>query len=275
MGQVEGPAALAFLFRRFGGGLLHEVGEVRDTRLVRDIEGEGVGRSKHMLAILQAEEREFLHELAVGLLVGGGEVGAAPGEIPVGVDQQLVLVGLQPEAVALSVDGLDTPEESLVEGDIHLVLGHQGREILGDLLHLVVGIGFEQVVEDAAHAVQGLAGSFQGLDGVRESRRIGVGHDGVDFGLRLGDGLLEGGLVMLGPDPVERRCAVGKAGFGQQGIFHSTRKDCKHYACQKGNMSHEWVTACLVSVSRHRRRCGPVREVCGCSGDSGAGTGRS
>ena len=61
MGQVEGPAALAFLLRRFGGGLLYEVGEVRDARLVRDVEGEGVGRGKHMLAILQAEEREFLH----------------------------------------------------------------------------------------------------------------------------------------------------------------------------------------------------------------------
>ena len=228
-----------------------------------------------MLAVLQAEERELLHVAAVGFLVGGGEVGAAPGEFLVGVDQQLVLVRLQSEAVALLKDGLDAGEESLVKGDVHLVFGHQGREVLGDLLHLLIGIGLEQVVEDAADALQGLARALQGLDGVCKSRGIGIAHDGIDLGLRLGDGLLEGGLVVFVPDPVERRSAVGEAGFGQQGIFHSTRKDCKHYACQKGCMSHRRVTACRVSASLHSRRYGPVRAGCVCSGGSGAGTGRS
>ena len=169
---------------------------------------------------MELQQGELFHHLAERFLVLGREVGAAARKLLVGVFQELVLVGVERERVPLRIDGLDPLEERLVEGDVQLVFGHLGGEFLGNLLHLFVGIGFQQVVEDAAYAVQQLAGLLEGFDRIGKGRRLGIGGDRIDIGLRLPDALLEGGEVMLVADLVKGRRAVGERGLGQKRIFH-------------------------------------------------------
>ena len=128
---------------------------------------------------------------------------------------------VQSEGVPLVIDGLDPGEERLVEADVHLILGHLGRDVLGNLLHLVIRVGFQQIVEDAGDAVQGLAGILQRFDRILEAGRRRVGDDRIDFGLSFGDALLESRHIVLVADFIERRGSVGERGFGQKGIFHS------------------------------------------------------
>ena len=55
-------------------------------------------------------------------------------------------------------------------------------------------------------------------DRVLERRSVRIVHDGVDLSLRLGDGLLEGGQIMLRADLVEPGRAVRQRGVCKQWI---------------------------------------------------------
>ena len=52
-----------------------------------------------------------------------------------------------------------------------------------------------------------VAAQFQRLDGIDEGRRRGIGRDGGDLSLVLGEGTREGRAEVLGPYPLERRHA--------------------------------------------------------------------
>ena len=221
IGQVEGPAFLSFRLGRLRCRFPDKVRQAGQPALVRDVERIGVGRRQHVFAVLEAQQGKLLDVFAISLLVGRGEVGAAPGKLLVGVVKQFVLVRGEAETVPLLPDGLDPGEKGLVEGDVHLVFRHLGGEILGDLLHFVVRIGLQQVVKDAGYAVQGASVVLEGFDGVGKVRRIGIGDDGIDPGLRFREGLLEGRHIMLVADLVKGWGSVGELGFSQKRIFHS------------------------------------------------------
>ena len=182
---------------------------------VREVEGEGVGGVQDVLAVFELQQGEFLFEPGVGLLVFGPEQRAAAHEALVALLQELALVGRQVQRVASVVDGLDAREKRLVERYVHVEVGQQGRDLLGDLLHPVVALGFEQVEEDAADAVQAGAGEFERLDGVGEVGRGRVGGDGVHLGLAGLDGRPEGRQIVFLADQVEARRPEGKGGRNQ------------------------------------------------------------
>ena len=189
--------------------------EALQVLLVREVEGEGVGGIQHVLAVFELQQGEFLFQPGVSLLVFGPEQRAAAHEALVALLQELALVGRQVQRAPAVIDGLDAREQRLVERDIHVEIGQQGRDLLGDLLHPVVALGFEQVEKDAADAVQGGAREFEGLDGVGEGRRLRVGGDGVHLGLAGLDGRPEGRQIVLLADQVEARSPEREGGRNQ------------------------------------------------------------
>ena len=223
MREIEHPARTPFLPGGLCTLLTQESREPFELGLVAQFEGEGVGLVEYVLAVSQLQQGEFFFQPAVDLLVGGGEQRAAAHEAFVAVFEQFALVGRQVEGVPLRIDFLHPGEERFAERDIHLVLGQQGREFLGQLLHRIVALGLQQVEEDAAHPVQFRSGELQRLDGVLEGGRPGVGDDGVHLGLGPGDGLPEGRQVVLQTDGIEARGPVGEPGRNQQGIVHNAK----------------------------------------------------
>ena len=79
------------------------------------------------------------------------------------------------------------------------------RDFALDRLQLVIGVGAGQIEENARHPVEAAAAALQRLDRVGESRRLGIGGDGVDLRARLGERRVERGSEMTRLEAVERR----------------------------------------------------------------------
>ena len=215
MREVEDPAVPALLAGGLGAQVPHVLRQALQVRLVRQLQAEGVGGVEGVLAVAELQQGQLFLHRGVLPLVFRGEQRAAAHEPLVAFFEQLALVRGEVRAGAPVVDGLHAGEKVRVEADVHLVVGQQGRDLLRDLLHRVVALGLEQVEEQAAHALQRGAGEFQGLDGIGEGRRVGVGGDGVHLRLAFGDGGPEGGQVVLQADLVEARSPEGKPGRSQ------------------------------------------------------------
>ena len=68
--------------------------------------------------------------------------------------EQALLLGVQAEALALVVDGLDAGEELGVEGYVVAVGGEQRGDGLLDGVEFVAGVGGGEVEEDGADLLQ-------------------------------------------------------------------------------------------------------------------------
>ena len=115
------------------------------------------------------------------------------------------LLGREREPVALAMQRVDPAEQRLVHEDLVPVLGAQRRDLALDLQDRVVGVGAGERIEDVVDTRERVAAQFQRLDGIGEGRRGGIGRDGGDLGLVLGEGAREGRPEVLGPYPLERR----------------------------------------------------------------------
>ena len=211
----------------FGGGNL-----VSGDACRSGVEDElvGVGGFQHVLGEAEGERGYLLVELAETGLLLGGDVGAATHESFVCLLQQSHLLGVEVEALALVVDGLDALEEFGVEGDVVAVGRQLGGDLFGYGLHLVAVFAFAKVEKDAGDFVEQFAAVLVGLDGVLEGGCFGVVDDGVDFGCLLLHAFLEGGHVVLGLDFPKIGNFIGCAPFCEERIVHTFFASC----CQQG-----------------------------------------
>ena len=185
-------------------------GKAGEVFLAVDHEPEAVRLLQKVVGELQAQGRQLLVDLAEPLLLLGREVRASADEVLVRLLEELLLLDRERERRARLPDCLDAREELLVQEDVVA----QRRELRGDLpvdrLERVVRFGAREREEDVAHLREGEPTVLQCLDRVRERGYRGARGDGLDFLLPIGDSGLEGRLVVLGLDPVERRHLEGR-----------------------------------------------------------------
>ena len=162
-----------------------------------------IGGLEHVLCEAHGERGNLLVELTEALLLLLGHIGAAAHEALVGLFQEAHLLGVQAEAVALLVDGLDTLEEFGIEGYVVAVGGEHGRHLLLDGFHLGAVLALTQVEEHSAHFAEQLAAVLVGKDGVLEGGSLRIAHDGLDFSPLAFDAFAEGGHVVFCLDTAE------------------------------------------------------------------------
>ena len=215
------------------GGSYLVVGEAYGMNLVGiEVEPEGIGGGKHVVAETQRQRGQQAVDFAEALLLVGRDVGAVADKVLVGLLDQTHLLAVQSEGFALLVDGLDALEEFGVEHNVVAVGGDEGCGLFGNLLHFGAVDALGQIEEDGADLVEQVAALFEGLDGVGERRRFGVVGNGVDFSLLLLDALFEGGHIMLGFDFFKIGDAVGRVPFPEERIVHIVLVFAGCHQCQ-------------------------------------------
>ena len=120
-----------------------------------------------------------------------------------------LLLGIKPERVGLPHQRVDAAEQRRIGVDLVPVAGDLRRHFALDFEQSVVGMRAGQQMKRIADALQRPAAQFQRRDRIVEARRCGVGRDGGDLGLVLGQRARIGLPEMLGRDAVERRNPVG------------------------------------------------------------------
>jgi hypothetical protein len=113
---------------------------------------------------------------------------------------------------------IDPAEQRLVHEDRVAVLGQHRRHLALDSLQGIVRVGAREIVEDRADLLQRAAAALQRRDGVVEGGLGLVGRDGVDGGALLGQRRVEGGAVMGGLDRLEGRDPEGRGPVAEKGV---------------------------------------------------------
>ena len=160
---------------------------------------------QHILAELGAERRQPLADRGEAVLGFGREACASAGEIEMITLEHTRLFGRKPERVLARLQGVDAPEQGIVQIDVAAMAREDRGDLAFDRLDLVIARGAGEIEEDARHFVARLPAALQRLDGVGEGRRLRIGDDGVDLRPRPGDGGVERGPEMRGFDALERR----------------------------------------------------------------------
>ena len=160
---------------------------------------------QHILAELGAERRQPLADRGEAVLGFGREACASAGEIEMITLEHARLFGRKPERVLARLQGVDAPEQGIVQIDVAAMAREDRGDLAFDRLDLVIARGAGEIEEDARHFVARLPAALQRLDGVGEGRRLRIGDDGVDLRPRPGDGGVERGPEMRGFDALERR----------------------------------------------------------------------
>ena len=184
------------------GGVAHGLGQT--------VEVGGVGKVQRPVVLVgqcvlpkvqfQLAQLLFVVPVAVGSFTLEGY--AVAHEALQGVLQQSPLLGTS-EVVGLLGDPLHAVVQATVGHHTHAEACDFGLHAHHHLLQRFAGAALVEVRHDGAHAVEPERGGLQGLDGVGECRRFGVGGYGLDVAFGLGDGGGDGGLVVLGVNLVE------------------------------------------------------------------------
>ena len=211
-----------------------------------------VGCFQHILCEAHGEVGDAGVEFAEAFLLVGGHVGAAAHEVLVVLLEQAHLLGVEAEALALVVDGLDAGEEGCVEGYVVAMLRQQGRHLFLDGFHLGAVLALAEVEEDGADFVEQLTAVLEGEDGVFEGGCLGVIDDGVDFGLLLFHAFAEGGHVVFGLDAAEVGDFVRSVPLAEEGIVHVflVFAACQQHDCRGGKDKGAFHNIMCVSLIR-------------------------
>ncbi len=201
------PALLAASLGLGGHALLDEIGKLLDQCRVGNVVSERVGGVERVLAELKRQLRQLGGILAVKLLVGLRECGAAASEALVRIVEQLAVLGVEFELLVL-VYGLDACEQLGVERYVVAQLRQLGRYAHGDILHLVRRIGRQQIEEYARYAAEQLSAALHGHDRILEGRGLGVVYYRLDLGAVYRYCEVERRLVVGQLDLIERRGGV-------------------------------------------------------------------
>src|SRR5690606_2405526 len=173
---------------------------------------------EHVVGKLRAQFGQARVDLLEPRLLRGIEPGAGAHEIVVVLLDQAQALGVEAEAGALAVDGLDAREQPRIEHDRVAVRGELRRVLVVDLLADVVGVGAVEVAEDAARIRQQLAGLLQRDDRVLERRLRLLADDRLDLLQFLRHAGVERGREVFVPDPVELREAQRQRALHEQRV---------------------------------------------------------
>ena len=160
---------------------------------------------QHVLAELGAERREPFADRRQTRLGLRRQPGAGARKIEMIALKHARLFGGKPEPLLHGLQGVDAPEQRVVQIGFAAMAREDGSDFALDRLDLVIGRGAGEIEEDARDLVEGLAAALQRLDRVGEGRRLRIGGDGVDLRPRLLERRLERGPEMAGLDALERR----------------------------------------------------------------------
>ena len=205
VGQHDHPFAVE-LARLGGVGGDRDLGvaEAVQVGLVVDDDRVGVGGGDELGLILRLQAGDLAVDLGQRGLVGGRELRAGVHEAVIVAIQQEFLVAGQAQGAARFIEHLHAGEELGVEVDGVAERLQARRLLLVELVERVVGVRAGQVAEQGGDARQQLPGVLEGGDGVVEGRRGGVDRDLVGVGLLLRHAGLDGRLIVLVLDLIER-----------------------------------------------------------------------
>ncbi len=141
------------------------------------------------------------------------EPGAGAGEVEVSARKRARLLGREPERRLVRVQGVDPPEQRVVQIGVARVAREDRGDGALDRLEFVVRLGAGEIEEQLGDPVERPPAPLHGLDRVGEGRGRGIGGDGVDLGPRFLQGRLEGRLEAARRDAVEGR-RLERAGPG-------------------------------------------------------------
>ena len=168
--------------------------------------------------------------------------------------KQARVLFVQPKAVALLIHGLDALPEIGIHGD-RIKLARQHRVDLGlERPELIVRVRTGDIAESRGNVTQQLTCQLQCHDRVLEGRRLGVAHDGVDFGAEIQHPFLHGGHVMAVFNRRERRHAVWRIP-----LFHEriSRKfglsDGNLVRCRRGRCFSRFLLIRAAACTQHQR----------------------
>ena len=233
--QSEHPA---FFSTRLGlgpGGTDHAVREAGQVRLIRHVQFESVGFLEQVLCEHGIEfgypRIDFLHAHLVFL----AQRGPAANEVAVRQLDQAHFLLVKAKRFSGFVNRLDPRKYFLIQQDRILFLRQARVDLDFQFLQGVVGIGIGDVSEHVVDADQQRPDQLQRFDGVLEGWRFRVVTDAGDIGALLFDTGFESGPVMLIPNQLEGRYAVGRVPFGEKRVLVFC---CRHHGLGPGLFGH-------------------------------------
>ncbi len=128
------------------------------------------------------------------------------------------LLEIKAERFPLRPQGVDPIIERPVEVNVVAMPRQQRRHLALDRLDRIVAVGRGEIEEDRRHPIERAPAAFQGLDGVGEARRVGIGRDGRDVLARPIERRIEGGAELGGLDGREGRRFERPCPGSEQGI---------------------------------------------------------
>src|SRR6185437_3388029 len=197
-------------------------------------ESPGLGRCKQLAREFVAQLRFFLIQSTELDLVGFRQVCACPYESYVLPLDEILLLGVEPAALAVVVNVLHACEEPGIEIDRIAVRGEPGSFLAPHALQRRIRVGLCETSEHALNASEQLAGSFERDDGVVERWCRALIGDFRNVGETLPHSFLDRRLEIGVLDPVERRrlerkgtrrekrilCCCGSLGGDRRNGYH-------------------------------------------------------
>ena len=220
-GVLQGEDPFAFhpvRLRGFSGTCDQRGGQSGKVGLIVNDQFESVGLLQHILSEGQLQHGYLAVQFPQLLLVGFAQVRAVTGKALVRVLQQLAVLGVEVQLLALVIDGLHTGEQTSVQRDVIAVGGELGGHLLAQCLQLSTGIGAVQSSEYQLYTTQQSAALVKCHDGILEGGCRGVVDDGVNFFFLFFHSLQHSFAVILNGDFLKGRYTVRGFVLREEGV---------------------------------------------------------
>ncbi len=199
--------------------LTHEIGQPGKFGVALQGERERLFVGKHVLAERGGERRDALDDLGEALLGGTVEAGAGAAEADVIALEHALLLGAEPKGVGLLCERIDAAEQGRIGLDLVPMAGELRGDPAFQLEQGLVAVGADQHVEDVLDPGQRPSASLHGRDRIVEAGGRGVGGDGCNLSLVLGESPFVCEPEILRFDAVKRRDPVGCRPGGEEGVL--------------------------------------------------------